>query len=135
MLKYIRFFAKGTTHMLKKYKKQAKEALFGLCTLGVLATLTGAALWTQKLENRTMKASKKTASVINHEVLTEEESVVSINLDMDGNTNTTEAVCTVYELSPLTETDIQNILPQGTSRSIWEWHKIGAVKMLSQQTK
>ena len=119
--------------MLKKQKKQTKEVLFGLCTLGVLATLAGASLWVDKLEQRDIKASKQPATVINHDLYSEEEPAIHINLDIDGNTNTTDAVCTIYEFSPLNETDVQNILPAGTSRSLWEWKKLGAVKMLSQK--
>ena len=121
--------------MSKKQIKKNQEVLFGLGILGVFATLAGASLWADKLEQRSIKESKQPATVINHDLYSEEEPVVHINLDIDGNTNTTDAVCTIYEFSPLNETDVQNILPAGTTRSLWEWSKLGAVKMLSQKAR
>ena len=105
--------------------KQQQKSI--CCTLAILSATVMAMSGCNKAAQDPAQ-QKQTATVISHRsYLDGKYPTVQILLDKDEDPRTTEAIC---ELPPpsirnLTPEDVEQILPKGSKRSVWEWKRIG----------
>jgi len=107
---------------------QQKAVFFALVCLGMALF---AHPFYKKLTTKESKQQKQIATVIDYRdyVGNHPYPMVRVLLDTDGNKETAESICDVAleNTSSLNHEDLKQILPVGTTRTMWEWNKIGQV--------
>lgn len=120
--------------MKNKQIYQSREALIFLACLGAVLFL---APFCNRADKKTPAKQHTTATVINHYSYTNDnhDHLTQLWLDTDGNKATAEAVCefALEEIKPMTEEDINQIMPVGTTRTLWEWKRLGRVSKFEQR--
>ena len=102
-------------------------------TLGCIAAVLMTGVYYNDSKKKTTDNQKKFAAVLKHDIQNK-ANLDKISLDMDNNPRTAEATCEVNlkKIAPLSEQDLQEILPVGTRRSVWEWKKIGHLTQVNE---
>ena len=121
--------------MKNKQIYQSKEALIAIACLGALLLISP---FCNKHNKKTvLKQPQTTGTVIKHHSYTGDDyyPMTQLWLDTDGNKETAEAVCefAADDITPLTAEDLEQIMPVGTTRTIWEWNRLGRLSKFEQR--
>ena len=112
---------------------QNKSVLFAMVCLSALFLATSNC---NSQKPKPVSKQRQTATVIDHQSYNEKNyyPMAQILLDTDGDKKTPEAVCEIAldDLKPLTHEDLKQMIPTGTTRTIWEWKRIGRFSKFNQ---
>ena len=121
--------------MKNKQVYQDKYILFILAGLGAL--LFASPICDKMSKKKTAKQTQPNATVIKHHsyVGGDYYPMAQLWLDTDGNRATPEAVCefALEDIKPLTQNDLEQIMPVGTTRTVWEWKRLGRFSKFEQR--
>ena len=113
-------------------KKSYKENIFKFLVLaGVVSTVAAAGVFSERKDKKDNALAVKMATVVTKNRLDGDEMTVTrLGLDMDRNKDTIEAFCDMEMELPYADPRYEKIFPIGTTRSVFEWKKMGRFRMV-----
>ena len=120
--------------MKNKQIYQNNAVLYAIGCMGALLMI--APFFNRHYKKEETRQNPPTATVVQHHTDTNNAAhpTTQLWLDIDGN-ETPDALCefTLDDIKPLSDKELQQIMPVGTTRTIWEWKRLGHYSKFEQR--